>query len=409
MNGAAKVPLLSLEEALAHLVARAVPVPEVEHVATQAAVGRVLARPVRSDIDVPGLDNSAMDGYAVRCADLPPDGDVLLRISQRVAAGTLGMPLEPGTAARIFTGAPLPPNADAVVMQEDCTETGERVWIRRLPARGLNVRRAGEDIAAGTDILPAGRKLRPQELGLAASVGLARLPVRRRVRVGMFFTGDEIVMAGEALAPGQIYNSNRYALAGLLAAMGCAIEDHGIVPDDLEATCEALRRAAGESDLVLTSGGVSVGEEDHVKRALAREGRLDLWRIAIKPGKPLAYGQVGGAHFLGLPGNPVSAFVTFCLIARPFILRLQGVQEVAPKGCQVRAGFSTRKPDARREFLRARIEDGPEGSIAMPYGNQGSGVLTSLCWGDGLLEIPPGRSIERGEWVRFLPFAELAG
>jgi len=293
-----------------------------------------------------------------------------------------------------------------VVMQEQCEfdPASQTVTIRHAPQSGEWIRRAGEDIRAGSVILEAGTRLRAQELGLAASVGLAHLPVVRRLRVAVFFTGDELTMPGEPLKPGSIYNSNRYTLRGLLESLGCDITDYGIVPDTLEATRDTLRRAAQGNDCIITSGGVSVGDEDHIKPAVEAEGKLDLWQIAVKPGKPLAFGQVGDALFLGLPGNPVSSFVTFLLFVRPVLLRLQGVQHVAPRVYPMRADFAWPKPDRRQEYLRARIN--AAGGLEL-FGNQGSGVLTSTTWADGLIENPPGQAIAQGDVVRFLPFSEL--
>lgn len=400
-------PLLSVDEALDRLLAAARPISAVETVPHAAALNRVLAESQVSPIAVPPLANSAMDGYAVRAADLG-EGDTRLPVSQRILAGRVGVPLEPHTAARIFTGAPIPPGADAVVMQEDTTTDGDTVVIHKRVAAGTNVRQAGEDIAAGATILSAGTRLGPQHLGLAASVGLGSLPVVRRLRVATFFTGDELVNPGEPLAPGRIYNSNRYTINGLLAALGFEVVDLGTVADDLEATSQALVEAARQADVVITSGGVSVGEADYVKAAVHRHGALDLWRIAVKPGKPLAFGRVGDTPFIGLPGNPVSVFVTFLLFARPFLLRLQGVQQVAPAGFTVLADFDWPRPDKRREFLRARLKrDGEGASRVEIYPHQGSGVLTSTVWGDGLVDVPPATPIRRGDTVRFIPFSEL--
>jgi molybdopterin molybdotransferase len=349
-----------------------------------------------------------MDGYAVRMADMTQPAPTL-RVTQRIPAGSVGQPLEPGTAARIFTGAPIPPQCDAVVMQENCTAVGETVTIDKLPKNGENIRRAGEDIRCGAEILTSGTRLRPQEMGLAASAGLAYLPVFRKLRVATFFTGDEIVMPGQTLQPGQIYNSNRFVLSGFLAALGCEVIDLGIVPDDLAATVRILRQAAAQADLIVTSGGVSVGEEDHVKAAVEQTGKLDMWRIAVKPGKPLAFGNAAGTPFIGLPGNPVSAFVTFCLFVRPFILRCQGIAAIAPPHYPLRADFEWSKPDAkRREFLRARMACGADGDVAAQiYPHQGSGVLTSCTWSDGLIDVEKGCSIHRGDTVKFIPFSGL--
>ncbi|THC46899.1 molybdopterin molybdenumtransferase MoeA [Massilia sp. Mn16-1_5] len=404
--------MLSVREALDTLLAAARPVTDIDTVPTLEANGRVLAADQASTIDVPSADNTSMDGYAVRAVDCV-NGGAALRVAQRIPAGQVGQPLKPGTAARIFTGAMIPQGADAVVMQEQCELAGDIVTIRHTPKSGEWIRRTSEDIQAGATILAAGTRLRSQELGLAASVGLASLPVRRRLRVAVFFTGDELTMPGEApggaLAPGAIYNSNRFTLRGLLENFGCVINDFGIVPDSLAATRATLREAARENDLIITSGGVSVGEEDHIKPAVEAEGQLNMWQIAVKPGKPLAFGEVrkegGSAFFLGLPGNPVSSFVTFLLFVRPFLLRLQGVSgPVEPRAWQLRADFTLPKADRRNEFLRARVNAG--GGLDL-FPNQSSGVLTSTVWGDGLIDNPPGRAINEGDIVRFIPFAEL--
>jgi molybdopterin molybdotransferase len=405
----ARKPLMPVREAIDFLLAAARPVEGIELLPTLEANGRVLAEDQASRLDVPSADNTQMDGYAVRAADCA-SGSATLTVAQRIPAGTVGSFLAPGTAARIFTGALIPEGADAVVMQEQCELNGDQVSIRHAPQPGEWIRRQGEDVRTGAVILPAGTRLRSQELGLAASVGLAQLPVRRRLRVAVFFTGDELAMPGEALKPGAIYNSNRFTLRGLLENFGCAFTDYGIVPDSLQATRDTLREAARAHDLIITSGGVSVGEEDHIKPAVEAEGRLNMWQIAVKPGKPLAFGEVrreGGdsAFFLGLPGNPVSSFVTFLLFVRPFLLRLQGVPgDVAPKAVTMRADFDWSKPDRRNEFLRARINE--QGGLEL-FPNQGSGVLTSTVWADGLIDCPPGQAIARGDLVRFLPFAAL--
>ncbi|MEB0140678.1 MULTISPECIES: gephyrin-like molybdotransferase Glp [unclassified Undibacterium] len=398
-----KKPLLSVDQALALLLAAVRPLTQSETIATLDAAGRVLAQAQTSLLDVPSLDNTQMDGYAVRAADCQ-SAEARLPVTQRIAAGQLGQPLQPGTAARIFTGALIPPGADAVLMQEQCVADGTDVIIGHVPQSGDWIRRRGEDIAAGASILAAGTVLRAQHLGLAASVGLATLPVLRQPRVAVFFTGDELTMPGEALKPGAIYNSNRYTLTALLRGAGCLISDFGIVPDTLEATRATLRAAAQGNDLIITSGGVSVGEEDHIKPAVEAEGSLNMWQIAVKPGKPLAFGEVGESFFLGLPGNPVSSFVTFLLFVRPFLLRMQGVTDVTPQAFSLRADFTWAKPDRRREFLRARIN--ADGGLDL-FANQSSGVLTSTVWGDGLVDVPAGQSIAAGEMVRFLPFSSF--
>jgi len=436
--------LLSFDEAIAALLAQvgapgtgefAQLAPSgVELVDLVSADGRVLADDVRATLNVPPMDNTQMDGYALRSADVAgasPQAPVRLPVSQRIAAGYVPEPLAAGCAARIFTGAAIPPGADAVVMQEATRADGDAVFVMQAAQPGEWVRRAGEDIRADSVILPAGTRLTPQAVGLAASVGLPKLPVKPRLRAACFFTGDELARPGEPLKPGAIYDSNRYVLVSLLRRFGCQITDLGNVPDSFEATREALRNAAAGNDLIVTSGGMSVGEEDHVRPAVEAEGELTMWQIAIKPGKPLAHGRVrrpeasaavfaaaalsgvplivppgelGHAHFIGLPGNPVSAFVTFLLFVRPFLLRLQGVRQVEPASVPMVAGFDWPKPDGRREFLRARI--GPEGTLEL-FPNQGSAVLTSTVWADGLVDNPPQQPISRGDTVRFLPFAAL--
>ena len=395
--------LLSVDDALTQLLAGARPVTEIEQVLTLDAAGRVLAQAQSSTMDVPPMDNSAMDGYAVRLSDLS-SFEKKLKVTQRIPAGSVGKPLEPGTAARIFTGAPVPPGADAVVMQEHCSLSGDVVSIKESPREGEWIRRTGSDIRNGGLVLAAGRRLLPQDTGLAASVGIKALPVYCKVRLGLFFTGDELVMPGDALPPGRIYNSNRFTLNGLAAAFGCEVRDYGIVPDRLDKTREVLRRAAGENDIIVTSGGVSVGDEDHVKPAVEAEGSLLMWKIAMKPGRPLAFGRVNAAAFIGLPGNPVSSFVTFLIFVRPFLLRTQGIVEVAPRAIECRADFDWPSPDARREFLRVKWN--AQGGLDL-YPTQDSAVLTSTAWADGLLDNPPAKAIRRGELVRFLPYSEL--
>jgi molybdopterin molybdotransferase len=391
--------LLSVDAALEQLLAGARPVAEIEEMPTLEATGRVLARAQRSAMDVPPMDNSAMDGYAVRVAD-----GARLKVAQKIMAGSVGKPLEPGTAARIFTGAPIPAGADAVVMQEHASTEGEYVLLKKKPGQGQWIRLTGSDVKKGGEILPVGKRLLPQDAGLAASVGIRTLPVFRKVRLGLFFTGDELVMPGEPLAPGRIYNSNRFTLRGLAEVFGCELRDYGIVPDTLEATREVLRRAAAECDVIVTSGGVSVGEADYVKPAVEAEGRLLMWRIAMKPGRPLAFGTVGKASFIGLPGNPVSSFVTFLIFVRPFLLRTQGISSVEPRSIAARADFDWPEPDARREFLRVKWN--AQGGLDL-YPTQDSAVLTSTAWADGLVDNPAGRAIRRGETVRFLPYSEL--
>jgi len=416
--------MLSLDEVLMRMlaVARERVIAEVEKVDTFDALGRVLARGVVSALDVPPADNTSMDGYAMRAADLPRAGTVL-PISQRLPAGVVGAALQPGTAVRIFTGAQLPDGADAVVMQEQCEALPDAagaglgaVRVDVVPQAGQWIRRRGEDVQHGAEVLAAGTRLSPQALGLAASVGASRLTVRRRPRVALFSTGDELVMPGESLKPGAIYNSNRFTLRGLLQAAGCIVEDLGIVPDNLPATRETLRRAAAASDLILTSGGVSVGEEDHIKPAVKAEGWLEAWQVAMKPGKPLVFGAVRreGSHgendtealFMGLPGNPVSSFVTFLLAVAPVLRAIQGCSSATPTALPLRADFDWPRPDKRREFLRARIN--AQGGLEL-FPNQSSGVLTSAVWADGLVDLPSLQPVQRGDTVRFLPFGDLLG
>ena len=401
-------PLRPLEDALAQLLELARPLAGTDTVSTFDADGRVLAADLVSPLQVPPQDNSSMDGYAVRIEEIPDEG-VALPVSQRIPAGSAAQPLQPGTCARIFTGATVPGGADAIVMQED-TQAGDdgRVTILRVPERGQWIRRSGEDVARGAVVLARGERLGPPALGLAASIGCDRLDVARRPRVALFSTGDELVMPGEvapqAMKPGAIYNSNRFFLRALLMRLGCEVTDVGIVPDDRAATVDALARASRDHDLILTSGGVSVGEEDHVKPAVQSLGSLDLWQIAMKPGKPFAYGRVKDAHFIGLPGNPVSSFVTFLLLVRPFLLKLQGATHIAPRPIPLRAQFALPRADKRREFLRARLTG--DGGVEL-FGNQSSGVLTSTVWADGLVDNPPGRTVARGDTVAFIPMAEL--
>lgn len=395
--------MLEFDTALDRLLAAARPISATESVALSAALGRVLAAPVVASLDVPGFDNSAMDGYALNVADFaaPP---VSFQLVGRIAAGEVGTTLAPGEAARIFTGAPVPPGANAVAMQEDCSAVDNCLSIGSQLKPQQNIRNRGEDIASGQEILAAGTRLTPAMLGLAASIGVAQLEVCAPLRVALLSTGNELVDPGQPLGPGQIYNSNRYALLGLLQAMGCQITDFGIVPDNLDATLTALTDAATNHDVVITSGGVSVGEEDHVKIALQQLGQLDLWQVNIKPGKPFALGRLGAADFIGLPGNPVSAFVTFLLLARPFLLRRQGLQAVNPQHLALTAAFDWPKADKRRNFLRARLN--AAGQVEL-FPRQGSGVLTSMVWAEGLVDIAPGQVIAAGMPVNYLPLAQF--
>lgn len=403
------------QEALQILLSQAVAKESQELVSVQDALYRVLASDVMSQVNVPPMDNTQMDGYVVRAEDISAVGSVL-SISQRIPAGYVGQTLERGTAARIFTGASIPPGANAVLMQEDCEVIGTpdaqglgyQIKVKHVPQVGEWIRGKGEDLRAQSLILKAGTYLRPQELGVAASAGITHLNVKRKVKIALFFTGDELTLPGQPLKPGGIYNSNRDTLIACAKSLGCEFTDFGIVPDTLESTKETLRQAAVDHDLIVTSGGVSVGEEDHIKPAVCAEGQLDMWQIAIKPGKPLAFGSVnhtaGKTWFVGLPGNPVSSFVTFLLFVKPFIQKLQGRDFVREPRYKVQSNFDWLRPDKRNEFLRVKIND--QGSLDL-YPNQSSGVLTSAAWADGLADIPAGQVVKKGDTVSFIPFGHL--
>jgi molybdopterin molybdotransferase len=408
-------PLLSLDDALPQLLAQVHVLTTTQSVSTFDADGRVLAQDVVAVLQVPPQDNSSMDGYAVRASDCVQAAAVL-HVTQRIPAGTHGTQLNAGEAARIFTGAPIPPGADAVVMQEDCEvlEDGQIKVSKAVPAAQW-IRRSGEDVTRGAKVLSQGTRLTPAELGLAASIGLAQLQVSARPRVALFSTGDELVMPGdvapEAMPAGAIYNSNRFFLRAMLQRLGCEVTDLGIVPDKRDATIAALRDAAQHHDLILTSGGVSVGEEDHIKPSVETLGELNLWQLAIKPGKPFAYGKVNrgsdtqgdACHFMGLPGNPVSSFVTFLLLVRPFVLALQGATKTDIARTDMKAHFDWPRADKRREFLR--VKRNAQGGLDL-FPNQSSGVLTSAVWGDGVVDNPAGQTISKGDTVRFISFAE---
>ena len=400
--------LRPVDEAIAALLARVPAPPAVEEIDLRDALGRVLADTLNAPFDVPAWDNSAMDGYALRVADLPAEGGAL-PLAGRIAAGDAArQPLPAGHAVRIFTGAPLPPGADTVVAQEACRIEGERVCLPPLQG-GENVRRRGEELLAGTPVLERGKRLRAQELGLLASFGLARIKVYRRLRVAVLSSGDELREPGEALQPGQLYNANRYSLLGVLRSLGCEVDDLPVMPDDLALTRDTLARAAAEHDVLVSSGGVSVGEEDHLKQAVTELGELHLWRLAIQPGKPLAFGSVGGTPWLGLPGNPAAALITALVVARPFLLRAQGCVEVLPQPLRLPAGFAWRKANGRRQYLRARLESRDGALQVVLHPRQGSAMLTSASWADGLAVVDCGRTLEIGETVEYLPFSSLLG
>ena len=407
-------PMMTVAEALATILPRLASVVESETVPLERGLGRVLAEAVVSPIDVPAVDNSAVDGFALHFDDLDPAGETRLPVIGRAAAGhPFACPLARGTALRIFTGAAMPEGADTVMMQEDCRLEDGSVVLKPGIKRGSNRRRAGEDVTAGKTILAAGSRLRPQDIGLAAAVGRTSLLVARPLRVALCSTGDELVEPGRTLKPGAIYDSNRYTIGALLRQLGCAVTDLGILPDRREKVAAALSEAAKSHDAIMSSGGVSVGEEDHVKAAIETLGKLHLWRLAIKPGRPIALGQIasGRGHlpFIGLPGNPVAAMVTFLRIARPILLRLMGAADSEPMLYRVRALFDHRKKKDRREYLRARLTpDGDGGPAAVIFPREGAGILSSLVEADGLVELPESLTrLERGSMVDFLPFSEL--
>lgn len=395
------------DDALDLLLGYARVIDKTETLPLASALDRVLAKSVTSHINVPGWNNSAMDGYAVNSSDVKNAGD-RLPISQRIAAGSAAEPLQPGTAARIFTGAPVPQGADTVVMQEQCREENGGVVFESAIKVGGHIRLTGEDIRQGEVIIQAGERLQPQHLGLAASVGVAELTVYCPLKVAVLASGDELVMPGKPLQPGQIYNSNLFMANGMLEALGCEVVEASMVEDTLEATKKALKQAAGKADLILASGGVSVGEEDHVKPAVEALGELNMWKIAIRPGKPVAFGHIGDTPFIGAPGNPVSFFVTFLLFARPFILKCMGLNDCLPTIIEEKAAFDWPKPDKRREFHRARLQKSAQGgNEVVVYPSRSSAVLSSVTWADGLVMLEENQTISQGDKVKFMPFNEL--
>ncbi len=401
--------LMSAAAALELLRQMVVPVVETTTMPLKEAWGRILAAPLVAPRDVPPHDNAAVDGYAVFFDDLAPDRPTLLPVGGRAAGHPLGHGARRGEAIRVFTGAVMPEGPDTVMMQEDCREADGIVQIAPGIKRGANRRRAGEDVGAGSTVLPAGRRLKPQDIGIAASLGLTALPLYRRLRVALFSTGDEVREPGTPLPPGAIYDSNRYTLHALLGGLGCEVTDLGILPDEAAAIRKALAAATSDHDLILTSAGISTGEEDHVKAAVEAQGRLHFWRLAIRPGRPVALGQVGRVPFMGLPGNPVAVMVTFLILARPLILRLAGATEIAPHHYRVASGFDYKKKSNRREYVRAHLVRGADGGwVAQKFPRDGAGILSSMVASEGLVEIGEGIGrLTQGTPVDFLPFSEV--
>lgn len=399
--------LTPIEEAIPALLKSVPRITDSQSLPLEEANGRLLAKDVYSPMNVPPATNSAMDGYAVRAADVE-SVPVTLVVSQRIAAGEVGAELTPGSAARIFTGAPIPPSADAVVMQENTESVGNQITVKKSAQAGENLRIAGDDVREGQMLFSAGHRLKPQDIGVLSSVGLTEVSVIRKPRVALFTTGDELVTPGTELMPGQIYNSNHYSISSLLKNLQVEIIYEGIVGDDFESTRTKLQQAASECDAIITTGGVSVGEEDHVKAAIESIGHIDLWKLAIKPGKPFASGKAAEAQFFGLPGNPVSAFVTFVLLVRPALLAMQSSNSTGPQTLPMIAGFDARKSGERQEYIRVAIHKDEDGlTSVMPYTNQSSGVAASLSSADGLAIIPPHTAIKRGDMLELVLFSQL--
>ena len=399
--------MITYKQALENFLEHARHIERVEEIPTLYGEGRVLAQDVVSSIDVPAWDNAQMDGYAINAADTlsaTPERPVRIPVTQRIPAGSVGVQLHAGEAARIFTGAPTPLGADAVVAQEDVVREGDDLIFTAPVPAGLWIRRRASDIATGCVVAHAGQALTPAVLGLIASVGVGYVRVYGHLRVAVFFSGSELVSPGEPLPQGGIYNSNRYTLRSLLRRLDCEVLALGTIPDTLQATKEAFEKAAETADVIITSGGMSVGEEDHIKPAVESLGHIDMWRVALKPGKPVALGKVHSVPFIGLPGNPVSSFVTFLMLARPYLLTCQGRNDVVAMPLTVRADFEWTKPGRREEFVRVRRN--VEGGLDI-YPTQNSQVLTSCAWADGLVDIAVGQTIKRGDLVTYYPFAEL--
>ena len=403
--------LLSIDEALELLLNSAKVTRSTQWLGLDDALNKILAVDLYADIFVPGFDNSAMDGYALnlKAEQINISGGTTFKITDRIPAGSTGNTLASGCAARLFTGAPIPKGANTVVMQEECEliENASRIEIYRPIALNENIRPMGNDIQSGDVILSKGKQLQPQDIALAASVGVGKLEVFNKIKVGVFFTGNELIEPGKSLQQGQIFNSNRYALVALLNKLDCEVINLGNIKDTLGATCQALEKLKSSCNLIITTGGVSVGEEDHVKPAVEKLGQLNLWRIKMKPGKPLALGCIGDCAFIGLPGNPVSAMVTFLLFARPFIKKMQGASNYLNIPFKVAANFDWHRAKPRREFVRVRLERTITPMQVNQYPKQGSDVLSSMVWADGLVEIPEEKTFKQGEILNFYPLNEM--
>ena len=402
--------MMSADDALTFLLNSASVSSKTETVSLDNSLGRILASDIHSTINVPGFDNSAMDGYTIALDDSQvSQTNLSFDIVDRITAGSTGNELKKGCTARIFTGAPIPKGANTVVMQEECelSEDGSQISVARAINLNENIRPTGNDILEADVILSSGIQIQPQDISLAASVGVGEIVVFKKIKVGVFFTGDELVEPGNPLSPGKIYNSNRYALVALLNQVGCDVINLGNIEDKLDATCDALETLEGQCDLIMTTGGVSVGEEDHVKPAVEKLGELNLWKIRMKPGKPLAYGKVKQTPFIGLPGNPVSSFVTFCIFSLPFIKKMQGNTNYYSKILKVKANFDCKRAKPRREYARVRIDYSSETPLANLYPKQGSDVMSSVVWADGLIEIPENTTFEAGTILNYYPLSEL--
>ena len=402
--------LMSADDALSFLIDAAIITNKTEAVSLDNSLGRVLAKDIHSTINVPGFDNSAMDGYTIALDhNQTTQANQSFEVVDRIAAGSTGNDLKIGNAARIFTGAPIPNGANTVVMQEECTlsEDKSQITVKRVINLNENIRPTGNDILKDNVILSSGRQIKPQDISLAASVGVGELVVFKKIKVGVFFTGDELVEPGNPLTPGKIYNSNRYALVALLKQVGCDVINLGNIEDKLDATCEALEALESQCDLIMTTGGVSVGEEDHVKPAVEKLGELNLWKIRMKPGKPLAYGKVKQTPFIGLPGNPVSSFVTFCIFSLPFIKKMQGNSNYESKILKVKTNFDCKRAKPRREYARVRIDHSTETPLANLFPKQGSDVMSSVVWADGIIEIPENTTFETGTILNYYSMSEL--